>query len=133
MARSGATGKGRGSVIAVLLGLTGLGPTPSIQMPFPASWSGFGPKGPSPPGHGTIAIAEKTDVLFYGSKTLPFHKKELTFTTYGLNGEPLLSQTYYSVRGGFVISEQVADDGSRHKAIAPDTPLLSADLPRLWM
>jgi L-serine dehydratase len=36
----------------------------------------------------------------------------------------LLSQTYYSVGGGFVVSELVADDGSHHKAIVSDATVL---------
>ena len=31
---------------------------------------------------------------------------------------------YYSVGGGFVVSDEVAADGSRQKAIAPDTTVL---------
>jgi L-serine dehydratase len=36
----------------------------------------------------------------------------------------IATRTYYSVGGGFVISEEVAADGSAHRRIAPDTTIL---------
>ena len=34
------------------------------------------------------------------------------------------NRVYYSVGGGFVVSDEVAADGRRQKAIAPDTTVL---------
>jgi L-serine dehydratase len=39
-------------------------------------------------------------------------------------GEELSNRTWYSVGGGFVVSDTVAADGQRQKAIAPDTTVL---------
>ena len=40
------------------------------------------------------------------------------------------SRIYYSVGGGFVVSDEVAADGTRHKAIAPDTTVLPHPVPQ---
>ena len=37
----------------------------------------------------------------------------------------VLARTYYSVGGGFVVSEEVAADGTAQKRIAPDTTMLT--------
>lgn len=121
----GATGKGHGSDIAVQLGLSGLEPDTVDSDAIPGILDRIRTEGAiTLPGHGSIAFSAKTDILFYGSKTLPFHSNGLAFSAYRVDGDLLLSQTYYSVGGGFVISEQVADDGSRHKSIAPDSTVL---------
>ncbi len=121
----GATGKGHGSGTAVMLGLTGLEPDTVDPDGIPGILDRIRAEGAIQlAGHSAIAFAEKTDVLFYALKTLPFHSNGLTFTAYGVDGNLLLSQTCYSVGGGFVVSEQVADDGSRQKSIAPDTTVL---------
>lgn len=122
----GATGKGHGSGTAVLLGLSGFEPEtiepdeiPSIlERIHTASQIRM---------HGvhSISFDEKADVLFYLLKALPFHANGMTFSAFNVSGALLCSQTYYSVGGGFVVSEEVADDGSRHKIIAPDTALLT--------
>lgn len=121
----GATGRGHGTGIAVLLGLSGLEPDTVDPDEIPRIVGAIRERGlVELPGRGAIAFEEKADVLYYASKTLPFHANGLTFTAFGEGGDELLAQTYYSVGGGFVVSEQVADDGSRHKAIAPDTTAL---------
>lgn len=121
----GATGKGHGSGAAVQLGLAGLEPDTVDPDEIPAILDRIRIKGAiALPGHTSIAFAEKTDILFYASKTLPFHSNGLTFSAFGVGGDLLLSQTYYSVGGGFVISEQVVDDGARHKTIAPGLAVL---------
>jgi L-serine dehydratase len=121
----GATGKGHGTGIAVLLGLSGLEPDTVDPDEIPRIVGAIRERGlVELSGRGAIAFEEKADVLYYASKTLPFHANGLTFTAFGERGDELLAQTYYSVGGGFVVSEQVADDGPRHKAVAPDTTAL---------
>jgi L-serine dehydratase len=122
----GATGKGHGSGTTVLLGLSGFEPDTIDPDKIPSILEGIRAAhqiqllGAHP-----IAFHEKTDVLFYLTKTLPFHANGMTFSAFDTSGELLCSHTYYSVGGGFVVSEEVADDGSRHKAVAPDTTVLS--------
>jgi L-serine dehydratase len=121
----GATGKGHGSGMAVILGLAGFDP----ETVDPDGIAGIlehirSNSAIDLPGRGSIRFEEKTDVLFYASKTLSFHSNGMTFSAFGADSNLLTQQTYYSVGGGFVVSEQVADDGTRMKAVAPDTTAL---------
>lgn len=121
----GATGKGHGSDIAVLLGLAGYEPDtvpPDDIHQLVASMRGS--KKINLLGCHEIAIEEKNDLMFYLLKALPFHPNGMTFTAYDNSGGVLDSHTYYSVGGGFVVSEQIAEDGSRQKVIAPDASVL---------
>lgn len=120
----GATGKGHGSGMAVILGLAGFEPETvdpdqiTDILEFIRSNSVI-----DLPGRGIISFDEKADVLFYALKTLPFHSNGMTFSAYGGDGTLLASQTYYSVGGGFVVSEQMAD-GAHRKAVMPNIAVL---------
>jgi len=121
----GATGKGHGSDKAVLLGLSGNEPdTVDVDAiaPLLASIRAAGQL--LLLGERTIEFAEKTDLLFYARETLPFHANGLRFTAYAADGAVLAERTYYSVGGGFVVSDEVAHDGTRQKAVAPDAAVL---------
>ena len=71
-----------------------------------------------------IAFDETSDLLFHRRESLPFHANGMRFTAFDAAGKEIASRTYYSVGGGFVVSEEVAADGSRQKQIAPDTTVL---------
>ena len=71
-----------------------------------------------------IDLDEKTDVLLYGLKALPFHPNGMKFTAYDKRGNTLVEKIYYSVGGGFVVSEKLALDSAKQKAVAPDTKVL---------
>ena len=121
----GATGKGHGSDIAVLLGLAGHEPDtvpPDDIRQLVASIRGS--RRINLLGRHEIAIEEKSDLVFYLLKALPFHPNGMTFTAYDNSGGVLDAHTYYSVGGGFVVSEQIADDGTWQKVIAPDASVL---------
>jgi L-serine dehydratase len=75
-------------------------------------------------GQHRITLDEKTDLLLYGRKTLPFHTNGMRFTAYDSQEAVLLERTYYSVGGGFVVSDVVAPDGSKQRSAAPDTQVL---------
>jgi len=121
----GATGKGHGSDKAILLGLEG-------EEPATVDIDGIGArlaqirtsKRLSLLGRHRIAFDEKTDLLFFRLKSLPFHANGMHFAAYAEDGAELLGRAYYSVGGGFVVSEEVAADGSAQKRIAPDTTIL---------
>lgn len=120
----GATGKGHGTGTAVLLGFSGLEPDTVDPDEIPGILDKIRSSGMIVlPGPRVITFDENADVLYY-TKALAFHANGMTFTAYGESGHPLSAQTYYSVGGGFVVSEQIADDGTRHKTIAPDTSAL---------
>jgi len=120
----GATGKGHGSDKAVLLGLEGDEPATvdvdTVEARLAAMRSS---QRVSLLGRHAVRFVEKEDLLFY-TRALPFHANGLRFTARAADGSELASRTYYSVGGGFVVSEEVAEDGSAQKRIAPDTTIL---------
>jgi L-serine dehydratase len=121
----GATGKGHGSDKAVLLGLAGHEPdtvdvnaVPALLATIRAS-SRITLHG----GH-EVVFNEREDLKFYRRESLPFHANGLRFTAFDAEGVELANRCYYSVGGGFVVSDEVAADGARQKKIAPDTTVL---------
>ena len=121
----GATGKGHGTGIAVLLGLSGSEPDTVDPDHIPRIVDAIREQNCIElPGRGAIRFEENSDVLYYALKALPFHANGLTFTAFGAAGDELLAQTYFSVGGGFVVSEQIADDGSLNKAFTADRTVL---------
>jgi len=122
----GATGKGHGSDKAVLLGLCG-------DEPDSVDVDGIAPRlkamrdAKRIPLLGTheVAFVEKTDLILYRRETLPFHANGMRFTAFDAGGAELLTRVYYSVGGGFIVSDEVAHDGTRQKVIAPDTTVFA--------
>jgi L-serine dehydratase len=113
------TGKGHGTDIAVILGLSGYDPVTidttdidrilaeiaSHEMIFLQ-------------GEMKIAFAPKTDVEFRMKESLPFHPNGLTFyADCGQFGH--LTETYYSIGGGFVIQENQKEASSQMVSILP--------------
>jgi L-serine dehydratase len=121
----GATGKGHGSDKAVLLGLAGHEPDTVDIDAIPAilkeirDGSSLRLLGQHP-----IAFDERTDLLFLRRESLPFHANGMRFSALDATGDALAERAYYSVGGGFVVSDEVVADGSRQKVIAPDTTVL---------
>ena len=122
----GATGKGHGSDKAVLLGLAGAEPdTVDVEGIAARLKHMRDDKRIALLGTHQIGFIEKTDLIFYRRETLPFHANGMRFTAFDAGGIELLTRTYYSVGGGFVVSDEIAHDGSLQKVIAPDTTVLA--------
>jgi L-serine dehydratase len=121
----GATGKGHGTDKAVLLGLEGFDPesvdVEAIDSLLQAIRSSaqlrLG-------GQQLVKFSEKTDLAFYRRETLPFHSNGMRCIAFDASGAELLNRCYYSVGGGFVVSDEVAADGQKQKMLAPDTTVL---------
>ena len=143
----GATGKGHGSDKAVMLGLAGHEPdsvdvdaVPALletirserrlvlggrlAPPDDASGASGASAAAASEGAPSIAFEEPRDLVFHRRQSLPFHANGMRFCAFGADGGELCARVYYSVGGGFVVSDVVAADGSRHKAVAPDTTVL---------
>ncbi|MCW5663552.1 MAG: L-serine ammonia-lyase [Piscinibacter sp.] len=121
----GATGKGHGSDKAVLLGLAGHEPDTVDVEAIPALLQAIRTEASvALLGTHRIVLREKTDLLFLRRETLPYHANGLRFEAFDAAGTPLADRTYYSVGGGFVVSDEVAADGTRQKAVAPDATVL---------
>ncbi len=121
----GATGKGHGSDKAVLLGLAGHEPDSVDVEGIPALLEAMRRESRlTLAGGQAIAFDEKADLVFHRRETLPFHANGMRFIAFDASGAELANRTYYSVGGGFVVSDEVAHDGSKQKVIAPDTTTL---------
>ena len=72
-----------------------------------------------------VAFTERTDLIFSRRETLPFHANGMRFTAFDADGAEVLTRVYYSVGGGFVVSDEIAHDGSKQKVVAPDTTVLA--------
>ncbi|TYR37106.1 L-serine ammonia-lyase [Sphingobacterium phlebotomi] len=99
------TGVGHGTDIAVLLGLSGDDPVtfdvhrvmPKVQEIKSSGQLALGAE------H-TVHFSYATDLLFLYTESLPFHPNALTFQAFLTDGIAV-SETYYSIGGGFVVQE----------------------------
>jgi L-serine dehydratase len=117
----GATGKGHGSDKAVLLGLEGHEPdsvdveaiagiVQRVRDSHRLELSGGRP----------LDFDEKRDLVFNHRDTLPLHSNGMVFKALDSSGAELLAGTYYSVGGGFVVSDEPAPGGGTERRIVPD-------------
>jgi L-serine dehydratase len=121
----GATGKGHGSDKAVLLGLAGHEPDTVDIEAIPALLESIRAGGQLVlHGGRSVGFDDKADLVFHRRETLPFHANGMRFEAFDAEGNELASRAYYSVGGGFVVSDEVAADGSKQKVIAPDATVL---------
>ncbi len=121
----GATGKGHGTDTAIMLGLGGLLPD-SIdpdtiesrirQIREDASLLLNGEQ--------RMVFKERSDILFLRNETLPFHANGARFLAFASDGEQIEERCYFSVGGGFVVSQEEADR-------SVDQPKLVVDPTRL--
>ena len=121
----GATGKGHGSDTAVLMGLCGHEPDTVEIEAIPSLLAGIrSGKSVCLLGLHSVPFVERADLNFMRRETLPFHANGMRFVAFGASGEEISNRVYYSVGGGFIISDEVAADGTRQKVIAPDATVL---------
>ncbi len=104
------TGKGHGSDKAVLLGLEGETPEQVDVDAIPAQLERIRTQhrlrlG----GEREIAFEEKSDLLFHRLESLPAHPNGLKFDAFDADGVELMTKTYYSIGGGFVVGEKTAE------------------------
>ena len=120
----GATGKGHGSDKAVLLGLAGHEPDTVDVEAIPALLDAIRAGDLNLVGQRAIGFDEAKDLVFKRRETLPFHANGMRCLAFDGDGTEIANRVYYSVGGGFIVSDEVAADGSKQKVIAPDTCLL---------
>jgi len=121
----GATGKGHGSDKAILLGLSGDEPD-SVDVDTIASRIETIRAGGELAllGSRRIPFQERADLVFNHKDTLPLHSNGMRFVARDADGNELAAGTYYSVGGGFVVSDAPAPDGGVQKRIVPDLTTL---------
>ena len=118
------TGKGHGTDLAILMGLTGEDPvacdTARLHGKVDAIRSA---RRISLGGERTIPFDFDADVLFHRETTLPFHPNGLRVTA-DLEGSGARQETYYSIGGGFVVRE--GDEGGSRPRDGLPMPIDSA-------
>ena len=121
----GATGKGHGTDKAVLLGLCGHEPD-SVDVDAIAGIVEKIRATRELPLLGARAIGfdEKRDLVFNHHDTLPLHSNGMAFIASDAAGAEVANGTFYSVGGGFVVSDEPAAGGGTEKKIVPDLTAL---------
>lgn len=100
------TGRGHATDRAVILGLLGLLPDtldPDTAEALEAEVRRSGTV--RPPGLPPMAFAPDRDLVFDYGPPLPGHPNGLVFRALDAAGNEILSRTYYSIGGGFVVEE----------------------------
>lgn len=112
------TGKGHGTDVAILLGLTSADPvTFDVDAVTPTFESIQKDKKIKLADQLLIDFDYTNDLLFLFAESLPFHPNAVTFQAFLSNGKAF-SETYYSIGGGFVVKE--GEDNS--KKVQVDLP-----------
>lgn len=117
----GATGKGHGTDKAVMLGLEGLMPDsidpdtiePRLQAMRAAGKVQLG-------GTHAMAFSEKNDLTFLRREALPYHSNGVKFVGFDAAGHVVSERRYFSVGGGFVVSQEDADAPAQGPVIVSD-------------
>ena len=99
------TGKGHGTDIAILLGLSGDDPvTFEVDQVIPKTAEIRKTGKLLAGGKKEVIFNESEDLLFLFNESLPFHPNAVTFQAFLTNGTAI-SETYYSIGGGFVVKD----------------------------
>ncbi len=117
----GATGKGHGTDTAIMLGLEGSMPDTIDPDSIDGRLARMRAEGKvMVEGTHPVVFKERTDMLFLRRETLPFHTNGVRFSAFAADGSLLEERRYFSVGGGFVVSQEDAD-------AAKDTPNFVVD------
>ncbi len=100
------TGIGHGTGRAVILGLMGEAPDKVDPDHMDATIDGVEKSGRiTPEGHPSYQFQPKTDLIFDKKQPLPGHANGMSFSAYDKDGRLLVKRIYYSVGGGFVVTD----------------------------
>ncbi|ATN34482.1 L-serine ammonia-lyase [Rhizobium sp. ACO-34A] len=100
------TGIGHGTGRAVIIGLTGEAPDSIDPDHMDAIIEEVEKTGKvQPPGHPAYAFQPKDDLVFDKKTPLPGHANGMRFSALDRDGRVLLTTVYYSIGGGFVVTD----------------------------
>jgi L-serine dehydratase len=100
-----ATGRGHGTLPAVLLGLEGYRPETIESEEMEAGRERLRNTGKIMLGGRVPVALSEDDIAMYTRTVLDFHPNGMTLTAYGADDSTLHRQTYFSIGGGFVVTE----------------------------
>ncbi len=123
----GATGKGHGSDVAVVVGLEGAQPetvdTDTLRARFEAVRTAASLR---LLGDRAVGFAPDRDLVLHRHETMPLHPNGMRFAALDAAGEPVLVREYYSVGGGFVVQHDGTAEGDSAPPKAPPYPFDNA-------
>src|SRR5262245_44107506 len=100
------TGRGHATDVAVLLGLSGERPDTVDPDAVAALVDAIRTKHVLRlAGHHAVAFDPDRDLLFHDDEQLPRHPNGMRLTALDDGGAPILSETFYSTGGGFVVTD----------------------------
>jgi L-serine dehydratase len=109
----GATGIGHGTPDAVVAGLQGLSPETVDPDAVRSAWTVW-PEGGALELDGSHPVPfAKSDVVFAPRTRLPGHPNAMTLEAWGSDAGLILSDTYYSIGGGFIRREDDSSGAAR--------------------
>jgi len=113
------TGKGHSTDRATILGLAGFAPDTYDHERAEATLAAITETGTvTPPGLPTLAFRPETDLVFDYGHPLPGHANGMILKATDAQGDVILQETYYSIGGGFVLTDAELA-GADRKAAAP--------------
>ncbi len=114
------TGVGHGTDKAILNGLEGRTPeTVDPSTMLPCMQAILNEKTLQLNGKQAIPFNQANDLVLFQKENLPKHSNGLRFTAYDEKGTTLLSQVYYSIGGGFIVTDEAFDEQSETKVTQP--------------
>lgn len=109
-----ATGAGHGTMSAILLGLEGCQPETITTEHKERRLAEITASGVTRIG-GVIPVPlTERDIDLHPDIVLPTHPNGMTFTAAGPHGRVLATETYFSVGGGFIVTEQTSGNSGQH-------------------
>ena len=114
------TGKGHATDIAILNGLEGKLPDTVIpESMTPRAKEIISTQTLQLAGIKNIPFHEHDDLLLLQKELLPKHTNGMRFSAFDINNNLLLSQVYYSIGGGFIVTEEEFDHPANHTQPVP--------------
>ena len=113
------TGQGHGTFDAVLLGLEGCLPHDVALAEIPVRLARIRERHELHLFGRILPFDPAADLLVHGDETLPKHPNGLRFSAYAADGRLLCSQIYYSVGGGFVVTDEAFGQENDNSAEVP--------------
>ncbi|MGR5556667.1 L-serine ammonia-lyase [Vibrio fortis] len=121
------TGKGHHTDRATILGLLGNKPdTIKISSANQAMQKAIEDKSLAVSGHHNVHFDVETDMLFH-TTNLPLHENGMTISAFSAEGTLLDMETYYSIGGGFIATEDELQNGKQEQETQVEFPFSSAD------
>ncbi len=116
----GATGKGHGSDVAVVLGLEGEVPETVDTDTMRARFEAVRRDGTVRVlGSMTVGFAVDADLVLHRHETMPLHPNGMRFVALDAAGHEIVGRAYYSIGGGFVVQH----DGLPEETVGGEVPL----------